>query len=332
MARKTLKTADEEAPTELLRKRLSHLRVRHLELLDQIEKRGSLSAAAAHIGVSQPRSTIMLREMEDAVGRPLLQRSAKGGYLNAAGQVALSRLRVALGALATFQQSMRDAEPRPILRIGMPPVVGSDIFCTVIADLDANGQLPQLSIRAGNIGQLLALLLAGEVDCVLSSLDSGGPSHHDEQRLNIAQLWDEHFHVVAAADHPVLRKRRVSLRDALLHPWVAMPTMSANRQSLERMFLTAGLPPPQPIVETESPHVAMALVARSRMLALVAESAFRQANGMVGRVRLEHDFHPTKINLISLADVPRSPVVDELASRLRQAAHSLPRVVRQVRA
>ena len=190
MAKSGLQSLTEDSSGAVLGTRLSYLRVRHLQLLDQIDKRGSLSAAAAAIGVSQPRSTIMLREIEEAAGRSLLHRSPKGGTLNAAGLVALSRLRIALGALETFQRSMADVEPRPVLRVGVPPLVGSDTLCTVIAEMQAKEQLPQISIRVGNIGELLRLLLVGDVDCVLSSLDSGGPSQHCEQRLHITRLWE----------------------------------------------------------------------------------------------------------------------------------------------
>ena len=323
MAKSFIKSEVEPSPGDALGMRLGNLRIRHLQLLDQIDKRGSLSAAAACVGVSQPRSTVMLREIEHAAGRPLLVRTPKGGRLNVAGQIALSRLRVALGALQTFQQSMLDPEPRPLLRIGVPPLVGSDTLCTVIAGLQEGGALPQVSIRTGNIGVLLALLLAGEVDCVLSSLDSGGPSQHLEQRLHITHLWEERFHVVAAKAHPIVRKRRVTLKESLLQPWVVMPAASANRQSLERMFLTAGYPPPQPAVETESPHIALALVLRSRMLSLVTESAFRQSNGMLGLVRLEQQFHPTWINLITLADTPQLPIINDFASGLRKASQRM---------
>lgn len=320
MAKAPIPKDAEYSSGDALGMRMGNLRIRHLQLLDQIDKRGSLSAAAASIGVSQPRSTVMLRELEHAAGRLLLDRSPKGGTLNAAGRVAISRLRVALGSLETFQQSMHDVEPRPLLRIGVPPVLGSDTLCNAIAGLQEEGRLPQISMRTGNIGMLMALLLEGDVDCVLSSLDSGGPSQHLEQRLHITPLWEERFHVVAARAHPIVRKRRVTLKESLLQPWVMMPTASANRQALERMFLTAGYPPPQPAVETESPHIALALVRRSRMLSLVAESAYRQSEGMLGLVRLEKQFHPARINLITLVDTPRLPVVDAFAGGLQQAA------------
>lgn len=89
--------------------RINRLQIRHLHLLDLIEKHGSLSAAAAGIGVSQPRATNMLHEVEDAFGCALLERSARGTKLNKAGAIALERLRIALGALDGVALALQQA-------------------------------------------------------------------------------------------------------------------------------------------------------------------------------------------------------------------------------
>lgn len=310
---------DKNAEPAGLSPRIGRLQLRHLQLLDRIERLGSLSAAAAGIGVSQPRATNMLREMESALGCALLERSSRGARINAAGTIALERLRIALGAIDAAQSALRNGKQRQLVRIGVLPVVGIDRISRAIGELEADDTLPQLLLRVGIVGELLALLEAGEVDCIVCGLDAGRPLSSASERLRTVSLWEEGLMVVAAKSNPIVRKRTMSLEALLQQPWLMMTRKSANRQSLERMFLQAGLTPPQPQVEAESPHIAVAVVAASRMIALVPESAYRQAADRVAPLRLDFRFQPTRVNLITLRDVPALPVVEQLAQRLKAA-------------
>src|SRR5918911_2451162 len=84
-----------------------------LRLLVEIDRQGSVSAAAAAIGIGQPSASQHLRLLETAAGQRLVERSGRGSRLTEAGQVlavrasqALSTLRAAeeeLGALAGLQ-------------------------------------------------------------------------------------------------------------------------------------------------------------------------------------------------------------------------------------
>jgi len=310
----------EPAEAPALSARIGRLSVRHLQLLDQIEKRGSLSAAATGVGVSQPRATHMLRDIEGALGCVLLDRTSRGARLNTAGSIALERLRIALGAMDATQTALRNRSPKLLVRIGVLPLVGIDRLSHVVAGLEADGTLPRVILRVGNVRELLRLLEAGEVDCVISSLDITGSAPATRARLQACKLWEEHLMVVAARSNPIVRKRNLSLEQLLQHPWALMAGKSANRQALERMFLQAGLQPPEPQVETESPHICLAMVACSRMIALVPESAWRQAADRVSPVRLNFRFQPTWNHLITLGDVPVLPFVEQLAQRLIEAS------------
>lgn len=307
--------------------RLGHLRVRHLQLLDAIERHRSLSAAAGPIGISQPRATHMLRELEDAFGRTLLERSSRGVRLNAAGATVLERLRIALAALGAAQRSLAGGADKPIVRIGVLPLVGSDKLARVVARLQAQEALPRLVLRVGTVGELLALLVAGDVDCMICGLDASPSKSFAGARLRAVKLWEERNLVVAAKTNPVTRKRKLPLEESLQHPWLLMPARSANRQALERLFLRAGLAPPQPQMEAESPQMGLMFVAGSRMLALVPETGYLQAKDQVSPVRLDGQVPSTWINLITLRDVPTLPFVDALGGHLKEAAlagHPLP--------
>ena len=157
--------------TTALGPRLERLKLRHLQLLDQVMQCGSLSAAAQQLGISQPAATKMLHELEAAFGHSLVTRTPRGARLTPAGEHALERIRIALGSLATARATMGEAQDRPLVRLGLLPLVGIGALGPVVKALQQQGDMPRLILRTDTIQGLLDLLVSGEVDAVVGGLD-----------------------------------------------------------------------------------------------------------------------------------------------------------------
>jgi molybdate transport repressor ModE-like protein len=76
-----------------------------LRLLLEIERTGSISAAAETCAIGQPSASMHLRTLETAIGQRLVTRTGRGSSLTAAGKVVASH---AVGVLTTLD-SMRRA-------------------------------------------------------------------------------------------------------------------------------------------------------------------------------------------------------------------------------
>src|SRR5256885_15065228 len=70
-----------------------------MRLLVEIERLGSLSAAARQIGIGQPSASQHLRLLEAAAGQRLVERNGRGSRLTGAGQGLAGRGSPALTAL-----------------------------------------------------------------------------------------------------------------------------------------------------------------------------------------------------------------------------------------
>src|SRR5215813_7994689 len=66
--------------------------LRHLQLFDQVVRRGSVSAAARAAHLSQPAVTQAVGHIEAALGARLMQRSYSGLALTGAGHAAALRI------------------------------------------------------------------------------------------------------------------------------------------------------------------------------------------------------------------------------------------------
>lgn len=306
-------TTTPAAPTGPFGHRMERLRLRHLRLLDLIATQGSLSAAADALGVSQPGATKMLQEIEAAFGCELVERSVKGGRLTAAGLHTLDRLRVALQALGSARVALASRPDLPLVRLGILPLVGIEALSHVVGALQAEeGQLPRIQVLQSSVEGLWKALSEGRVDCAVGAMENL------EQigafgKFRVTRLWEEPLVIVCAADHPLARRRKLSIQQIRDQDWVSMPMGSSNRRALEALFLREGLEPPAARIETDSFHIALSLVADSRLLASVPHSAYHQYRARLRLLPLPRAVDSRSLVFISLADVPLMPAVERVA-------------------
>ncbi|MBS0614381.1 MAG: LysR family transcriptional regulator, partial [Proteobacteria bacterium] len=99
--------------------------LRHLQLLLEAQRRGSISAAARAAHLSQPAVTQAIAAVERWFGGELLRRGSLGLQASAAGQAALARIERTLGLLreglaglrAAANQSLRDITSAQLLAL-----------------------------------------------------------------------------------------------------------------------------------------------------------------------------------------------------------------------
>jgi molybdate transport repressor ModE-like protein len=77
-----------------------------MRLLVEIERHGSVSAAAAAIGIGQPSASQHLRLLEAAAGQRLVERTGRGSRLTEAGQVLAARAAQALSSLGAAEEEL----------------------------------------------------------------------------------------------------------------------------------------------------------------------------------------------------------------------------------
>src|SRR5436189_4155520 len=77
-----------------------------MRLLVEIERQGSVSAAAAAIGIGQPSASQHVRLLEAAAGQRLVERSGRGSRLTEAGHVLAARAAQALTSLGAAEEEL----------------------------------------------------------------------------------------------------------------------------------------------------------------------------------------------------------------------------------
>src|ERR1700723_308741 len=105
------------------------MELRHLRYFIAVAEEGSLTVAAEkRLNTAQPSLSRQMRDLEHQVGVPLMNRSARGVELTAAGRAFLDHARLALPqAEAAVEAARRAAEPlKPAFALGF--LTGKEIY------------------------------------------------------------------------------------------------------------------------------------------------------------------------------------------------------------
>src|SRR6266571_4494404 len=79
-----------------------------MRLLVEIDRCGSLSAAAQAIGIGQPSASQHLRQLEGAAGQRLVERNGRGSRLTDAGRILAAHAAQALATLGAAEEELAD--------------------------------------------------------------------------------------------------------------------------------------------------------------------------------------------------------------------------------
>ena len=111
-------------------------RIELMQTFVRIVEAGSLSAAAALIGTTQPTISRRLQTLERSLGVRLLNRSTHTMRLTLDGERCYERARDLLASWASFESELRgvDEEPEGVLRVVAPHAFGQERLIKPLAD------------------------------------------------------------------------------------------------------------------------------------------------------------------------------------------------------
>jgi len=281
---------------------LSHLKFRHLQLVDHLVTHRTLHKAARLLSISQPAATGMLNDLEQLLGLQLFTRSRQGMAPTPATSALLDKVRTLLNEFNDLTAALeRVGQGRgTVLRLGVVPQAFVTYMPQAIERFRAAGG-GALHTQEGTGRQLLDQLLAGQLDGVIGRLPSEGlPPQELAADLQVLPLYRDEVCVVARPDHPILRERRISFKRLAKESWVLQRRDSSVRQAFAEAFMRAGLLPPDPAVETATYIQNIAVVAGSGLLSIAPRRAAeqQQALGQIAILNFRLGVEPMQVSLL----------------------------------
>lgn len=253
---KALESAD------MVHRLLSRLKLRHLALLLQIDRLGSLTRVAEQMSTSQPAVTQALAEVEQVFGTPLFLRSSRGMAATAQGRIVLTRARAMLQDLELLSLDLQAhaAGRQAHLRLGVIPLVSGKLISSAIYDTRPQGQTVSVSISEGLTEDLLEQLQDHALDCVVARTSPG----LNMKGVRHDALYLQHPRLIASRELAGrLGRRRLDWEQLQDLDWILGPRRTPMRRHVADLFLKAGLMEPVPSVETASPKLIGELIANN---------------------------------------------------------------------
>jgi molybdate transport repressor ModE-like protein len=140
-----------------------------MRLLVEIERTGSVSAAAQAIGIGQPTASAHLRLLEASAGQRLVERNGRGSRLTEAGRVLASHAAEALATLAAGEEELRALAglEAGTIRLGASTTPGIYVLPETLACFRRDHPNVRVEVEIASSGEILERLLAGRVQLAL---------------------------------------------------------------------------------------------------------------------------------------------------------------------
>lgn len=254
------------------------IELRHLRIVCAIAEAGSVTKAAAALGLAQPALATQLKRIERSLGGALFERDRLGARPTALGDLVLERAKVLLPALRGLQDEaseMIGAARVRRYRVGATngPIVGG-----LIQRLSAAHPGHQVSAHASRSRTEIAEnLIADEFDfgligaCATQSLPAPGTVVW--QAVSLDPVW-----VLLPATHPLAGRDEVALSELSGERWVGAPGDGCFEACFATACARAGFAP-MPALEMDAANC-FDLVAGGSAVAL-AQPMVRDIPGAV---------------------------------------------------
>jgi DNA-binding transcriptional LysR family regulator len=197
---------------------MSEFTVVGLRVVREAARHGSFSTAAERLGYTQSAISRQIALMEQAAGRALFERQARGVQPTEAGRVVVRHAEAVLGELDAARQDLQNLDMRPPgrLRVGAFSTAMAALVPRAITALIRQQPQTQVPLREGMSPRLLTSLARGHLDLAVVTLPQ-----HPPEGVEATPLLDDPLLVAMAAGHRFAD--RASVTSAMLRNerWIA---------------------------------------------------------------------------------------------------------------
>lgn len=296
-----------------------------LKVLQMVAQYGTVTAAARALHYTPSAVSYQVRQLAEELGVELVRPAGRGIQLTSAANTVL-RHAEALHAQVErlYSELAADDEPSGSFTACGFSTAATHLLPPAAAEL--RERFPQVRVRLieAEPARCFDLLLSGDADFALVISTADTPPTSDE-RFEQRRLLDDPLDLVVPADHPLTRRKRVTLADATEESWIVGSPGGTYHHLVLSACTAAGFTPSIDHYADEW-TTGTALVARGFGIILVPRLAQLTQDPTVERIPLHGEPAPAR-RIVAATRRGRSahPVVAAAMSTItRTAAELLP--------
>ena len=210
--------------------------VAELKSFYAVARCGTVTKAAAQLGVSQPTVTAQLRQLESRYGVELFHRQGRGLHLSEAGRRLMPQVEKLVQQETEIEFRLRDASDlrEGLLRIG---ATGPYYIMETVQRYNQRYPGVDLMLTIGNSQSMLQALHDYRIEVATSSYLM------QDAHLYRRQIASDPLRIVAHRTHPLASRREASLQDVAQYTLLLREPGSMTRQLTEQALQQAGVAP-----------------------------------------------------------------------------------------
>ncbi len=301
------------------------LDVRRLQVLREVARHRSFSAAAAALSYTPSAISQQIRALEREVGVGLVDRSARGAVLTDAGRLLVRYADEILGRLSAAEEELQALLGLRAgrLRLGAFSTAGAVLVPRAVKAF--RDRYPDVDVRLVELDpeEAVAQLRAHEIDLalvyefpVVEDLPLDG--------LAYIPLLDDRLNIALPAGHPLAKHKRVKLSELANEPWIQGVYRGSTVAVLPAACRAAGFEPK--IVFRSDDHMAVqGSVAAGLGVAVVPQLtvATARADLAIRPLEVEGDLLTRHVGVALPAAPSRPPAVVAMVEILKEVCDSL---------
>lgn len=210
-----------------------------LHIFYTVSERGSFSAAAQTLHMTQPAVTMQVQALEDYFGAKLFDRSSKKIILSEAGRTlmpfalrSIQLMRETDQAMSAFTHMLEGR-----LQLGASLTIGEYVLPRLLGPFGK--EYPNISImmKVMNTSQIMEEIHKHQLNFGLIE----APVNHPD--MEVEPVMGDELKLIVPSGHPLADRHEVALEEALGYPFVLREQGSGTRRVMEEQLIAKGLDP-----------------------------------------------------------------------------------------
>lgn len=257
------------------------MKLESLITLDAILRKGTFASAGEEVGLTTSAVSLQMKRLEEYLGQPLFDRSARTAKPNA---LARELAAAARSVHNTLEAARRRTKSTPLISgrvaVGTIRTVQATTLPHVLRDVAS--RYPLLAVKAvqGSSSELLSSLKAGALDAAVLIRPPGGGS----TRLHWQDLESQSFVLIAPPDAPGATAAELVAK----YPWIQYDT-SLMGGSFAASFLKRHAPRKSATFELGSIEAIVVIVSAGLGVAVIPKPAHLSYAHPVRELRLKQE-------------------------------------------
>ncbi|WP_430397278.1 pca operon transcription factor PcaQ [Ferrovibrio sp.] len=300
------------------------IKLRHLACFLEVTAQKSFGKAARSLSLTQPAVSKAIAELEAILGTPLLERSRRGVFLTASGEVFRRYAGTAFAALKEGLDSVgrTERDGGTTISIGALPTVATRLVPAAVIAAKAEGLRATIRVLTGPNDYLLGRLKEGSLDIVVGRLSDPAMM----QGLAFEPLYSEEIVFVVRQGHPLQHRSSVTLHDIAAYTVLFPIQGSIIRPDVERLMLGQGLTALPDTIETVSPSFGRRYTRMSDAVWIISRGVVLDdlEEGQLALLPVSIDRPTGAVGITTRFDTLPRAALNRLREALRRLAAELP--------